>query len=43
MGYSRIFTEDESTVAEDSPTYEFAGFEVVASEKVALTPPDVTR
>jgi hypothetical protein len=36
--YTGAFTEDEQAPPAEEPTYEFAGFEIVASEKVALIP-----
>lgn len=36
--YTGMADEEESAVT-DEPTYEFAGFEIVSSVKVALTQP----
>lgn len=40
---SWTFADDESTTTPEEPAYEFAGYEIIASEKVALTPPGTRR
>ncbi|WP_165357096.1 hypothetical protein [Nocardioides zhouii] len=37
--YTVLADDEETTTAAAEPAYEFAGFEIVASVKVALTPP----
>lgn len=39
MEYYSGLSEDEDTVSPSEPAYEFAGFEIVSSVKVALTQP----
>lgn len=42
MEYYTGLSDDEESTPPAEPAYEFAGFEVVSSVKVALTPPAAT-
>jgi hypothetical protein len=42
MEYYTGLGDDEESTTPAEPAYEFAGFEIVSSVKVALTPPATT-